>query len=58
MMDWLREYNFADVISFVEALENTREQCYPDKIDILKHAVSIPGISMTYVLNKALDKGS
>ena len=50
MMDWLREYNLADVIRFVEALENTREQYYPDKIDMLKDAVSIPGISMTYVL--------
>ena len=57
MMDWLREYNLADVIPFVEALEKIREQYYPDKIDMLKDAVSIPGISVTYVLNKALDMG-
>ena len=29
---------------------------YPDKIDVCKDAVSIPGISMTYVLNKSLEK--
>ena len=54
MMDWLKEYNLADVIPFVEVLEKTREQYYPDEIDMLKDAVSIPDISMTYVLNKAL----
>ena len=54
MMDWLREYNLANVIPFIEALDKTRKQYYPDEIDMLKDAVSIPGISMTYVLNKAL----
>ena len=54
MMDWLREYNLADVIPFIEALDKTRKQYYPDEIDMLKDAVSIPGISMTYILNKAL----
>ena len=41
MMDWLKECNLADVIPFVEALEKTREQYYPDGIDMLKDAVSI-----------------
>ena len=54
MMDWLREYNLVDVIPFIEAVDKTRKQYYPDEIDMLKDAVSIPGISMTYVLNKAL----
>ena len=54
MKDWLKEYNLADVEPFIEALEKTREQYYPDEIDLLKDAVSIPGISMNYVLNKAL----
>ena len=54
MKDWLGEYNLADVEPFIEALEKTREIYYPDEIDLLKDAVSIPGISMTYVLNKAL----
>ena len=54
--DWLKEYNLADVIPFVEALEKTREQYYPDGIDMLKDAVSISGISMIYVLNKSLER--
>ena len=53
MKDWLKEYNLADVEPFIEALVKTREQYYPDEIDLLKDAVSIPGISMNYVLNKA-----
>ena len=53
MEDWLQEYNLADVTPFINALEETREQYYPDEIDLLKDAVSIPGISMTYVLNEA-----
>ena len=55
MLDWLREYNIADVEPFVEAVDKTRKQYYKDKLDILKDAVSIPGISQTYVLNKALE---
>ena len=31
-------------------------QYYPDKIEECKYAVRIPGISMTYVLNKSLKK--
>ena len=54
MMDWLREYNLADVVPFIEAVDKTRNQYYDDEIDILKDAVSIPGVSMRYVLNKAL----
>ena len=53
MKDWLKEYNLADVKPFIEALEKTREQYYPDEIDLLKDAVSIPGLSMMYVLNEA-----
>ena len=55
MGDWLREYNLADVEPFIEALEKTRAQYFPDKIDMLKDTMSIPGFSMTYVINKALD---
>ncbi|XP_057292550.1 uncharacterized protein LOC130621260 [Hydractinia symbiolongicarpus] len=54
MMDWLREYNLADVEPFIEAVDRTRLQYYDDEIDILKDAVSIPGVSMRYVLNKSL----
>ena len=56
MKDWLKEYNLADVTPFIEALEKTREQYYPDEIDLLKDAVLIPGISMMYVLNEALKR--
>ena len=56
MKDWLKEYNLADVKPFIEALEKTREQYYPDEIDLLKDAVSISGISMMYVLNEALKR--
>ena len=54
MMDWLRVYNEADIISFIEAVDKARNSYYPDEINMLKGAVSIPGISMTYVLNKVL----
>ena len=50
--DWLRVYNVADAVPFIEVFRKMAGQYYPDKIDICKDAVSIPGISMTYVLNK------
>ena len=56
MGDWLRVYNIADVVLFIEAFRKTAEQYYPDKINVCKDAVSIPGISMTYVVNKSLEK--
>ena len=52
MCDWLRVYNLADD----EAFRKMAGQYYPDKIDLCKDKVSIPGISMTYVLNKSLEK--
>ena len=54
--DWLRVYNVADVVPFIKAFRKMARQYYPDKIDVCKDAVSIPGISMTYVLNKTLEK--
>ena len=56
MANWLRVYNVADVVPFIEAFKKITGEHYPDKIDIRKDAVSIPGISMTYVLNKSLEK--
>ena len=56
MGDWLRVYNVADVVPFIQALRKMAGQYYPDKIDVCKDAVSIPGISMTYVLNKSVEK--
>ena len=56
MDDWLWVYNVADVVPFIEAFRKMAGQYYPDKNDICKDAVSILGISMTYVLNKSLEK--
>ena len=56
MDHWLRIYNVADVVPFIESFRKMAGQHYPDKIDICKDAVSIPGISMTYVVNKSLEK--
>ena len=56
MGDWLQVYNISDVVPFIEALSKLAEQYYPDKINVSKDAVSIPGISMMYVLNKSLEK--
>ena len=44
MMDWLKVYNEGYVIPFIEAVDKTRKQYYPDT---LKDAVSIVGMSMT-----------
>ena len=56
MGDWLRIHNVADVVPFIEAFRKMAGQYYPHKIDVCKDAVSIPGISMTYVLDKFLEK--
>ena len=56
MGDWLSVYSVADVVPFIEAFRKMAGQYYPDKIDICKDAISIPGISMTYMLNKSLKK--
>ena len=56
MGDWLQVYNVAEVVPFIEAFKKMAWQYYPDKIDVCKDATSIPGISMTYMLNKSLRK--
>ena len=56
MGDWLRIYNVEDVVSFIDTIRKMAGQYYPDKSDVCKDAVSIPGISMIYVLNKSLEK--
>ena len=56
MGDWLRVYNVADVVPFIEAFRKMAGQYYPDQIDVCKDTVSIPGISKTYVLSKSLQK--
>ena len=54
MMDWLRVYNKANIIPFIKAVDKPCQQYDTNEIDILKDAVTILGILMTYVLNKAL----
>ena len=56
MGDWLRVYNVADFVPFIEAFRKMAEHYYLDEIEVSKDAVSIPGISMTYMLNKSLEK--
>ena len=56
MGDWLRVYNVVGVAPFIETFRKMAGQYYPDQIDVCKDAVSIPGISMTEVLNKSLEK--
>ena len=56
MGDWLRVYNVADLVPFVQGFRKMAGQYYLDQIDVCKDAVSIPGISITYALNKSLEK--
>ena len=56
--DWLRYYNNLDVAPGLEALEKMRA-FYTDKgIDILKDAVSIPGVSLHYLLRGCVERGA
>ena len=41
MGDWLRVYNVADVVPFIEVFKKMAEQYYPDKIDVCKDAVDV-----------------
>ena len=41
---------------FIKAFREMAMQYYLDKINVCKDAVSITGMSMTYVLNKSLEK--
>ena len=56
--DWLRYYNNLDVAPGLEALEKMRA-FYTDKgIDILKDAVSIPGVMLHYLLRGCVERGA
>jgi len=48
--DWLRYYNNLDVAPSLEAVEKMRNFYTEKGIDILKGAVSIPGVSLHYLL--------
>ena len=58
---WLCQHNNYESIAhdaepFIDALNKTRKQYYHNEIDILKDTVSIPGISMSYMLLKQVIK--
>ena len=56
--DWLRYYNDLDVAPGLEALEKTRNFYTEKGIDMLKAAVSLPGVSMHYLLRGAVERGA
>ena len=55
--DWLEYYNNLDVAPGLEALEKMRGFYFSKGIDILKDAVSLPGVSLHYLLRGALERG-
>ena len=56
--DWLRYYNNHDVAPGLEALEKMKSFYTERGIDILKDAVSLPGVSLHYLLRGAIERGA
>ena len=56
--DWLRYYNNLDVAPGLEALEKMRAFYSERGIDILKDAVSLPGVSLHYLLRGTVERGA
>ena len=56
--DWLRYYNNLDVAPGLEALEKMRAFYTERGIDILKDAVSLPGVSLHYLLRGTVERGA
>ena len=54
--DWLEYYNNLDVAPGLEALEKMKAFYIQKGIDILKDAVSIPGVSLHYLLKGAIER--
>ena len=52
--DWLKYYNNLDVTPFLETLEKMKSFYTKLGIDIIKDAVSLPGVSMQYILQGTL----
>ena len=52
--DWLEYYNNLDVSPFLEALVKMRDFYTGLGVDIFKDAVSLPGVSMQYILRGTL----
>ena len=56
--DWLRYYNDLDVVPGLEALQKMKNFYTEKGIDIMKDAVSIPGVSLHYLLRGAIERGA
>ena len=56
--DWLHYYNNLDVAPGLEVLEKMRSFYIEKGINILKDAVSIPGVSLHYLLWGAVERGA
>ena len=56
--DWLRYNNDLDVASGLEALEKMRNFYTEKGVDILKDAVSIPGVSLHYLFRRTVERGA
>ena len=54
--DWLEYYNNLDVSPFLEALVKMRDFYTDLGVDIFKDAVSLPGVSMQYILRGTLSR--
>ena len=56
--DWVRYYNNLDVAPGLEALEKMKNFYTEKGIDIMKDAVSIPGVSLHYLLKGAIERNA
>ena len=56
--DWVRYYNNLDVAPGLEALEKMKNFYTEKGIDIMKDAVSIPGVSLHYLLRGAIERNA
>ena len=56
--DWLRYYNNLDIAPGLEALEKMRVLYTEKGIDILKDVVSVPGVSLHYLLRGTIERGA
>ncbi|KAL9959464.1 hypothetical protein ACROYT_G032790 [Oculina patagonica] len=56
--DWLRYYNNLDVAPGLEALEKMKAFYTEKGIDIFKDAVSIPGVSLHYLMRGSIERGA
>ena len=52
--DWLEYYNNLDVTPFLETIEKMKAFYTNIGVDIFKDAVSLPGVSMQYILRRTL----